>query len=184
MPGPPVARSSLALPSDPGPPLPGSPPPPAVPQPTCPICALQASPAHRAELELGRSALWLLRHHPLPAPLPGWLLLDARRHLSGPLAFSDAEAASWGLAVRAASLLVQQLCGCERVYAIAFGEGARHLHLHLIPRFASEPASEAWAVADLYRAMVAGTRPPAAPEHVAELVERGRALWADLRSPS
>lgn len=178
MPGPPVARSSLALPSDPGPPLPGSPPPPAVPQATCPICALQASPAHRAELELGRSALWLLRHHPLPAPLPGWLLLDARRHLSGPLAFSDAEAASWGLAVRAASLLVQQLSGCERVYAIAFGEGAPHLHLHLIPRHVDDPASAAWWVADLYRAVERGERPAADPVAVAAFVARGRDLLA------
>ena len=84
--------------------------------------------------------------------------------------------------MQAASRLVQDLTGCERVYAIAFGEGARHLHLHLIPRFAQEPASEAWRVADLYRSMVEGSRPPAAAEQVAALVERGRALWPDLRS--
>jgi 3-deoxy-manno-octulosonate cytidylyltransferase (CMP-KDO synthetase) len=49
------------------------------------------------------------------------------------------------------SALVRQLTGCERVYAIAFGEGALHLHVHLIPRQGSDPASEAWTVADLYR---------------------------------
>lgn len=62
------------------------------------------------------------------------------------------------------------------MYAIAFGEGAHHLHLHLIPRFGGESASEAWAVADIYRAVNAGTRPPADPSQVADLVDRGRAL--------
>jgi len=124
----------------------------------CAICRLHGDPAMASALELARSDLWLLRHHPLPAPLAGWLLLDARRHLAGPLAFTDQEAASWGLAVRAASQLVQLLTGCDRVYAIAFGEGAPHLHLHLIPRFAAEPASAAWAVADLYRAVERGDR--------------------------
>ena len=126
--------------------------------------------------EIGRGELWLLRHHPDPAPLAGWLLLDARRHLGGPLAFSDQEAEAWGSAVRHASQLVQQLTACERVYAIAFGEGAPHLHLHLIPRFAADPTSAAWSVADLYRAVVAGERPPADPERLRELVAQARLL--------
>ena len=143
----------------------------------CPICSLQANARLRADLELVRSEHWLLRHHPLPAPLPGWLVLDARRHLPGPLAFNDREATSWGLAVRSASQLVQQLTGCERVYAIAFGEGARHLHLHLIPRHADQPGSEAWAVADLYRQVAAGIGAPVAAERVASLVAQARRLW-------
>jgi diadenosine tetraphosphate (Ap4A) HIT family hydrolase len=141
----------------------------------CPICRLHGDAA-AAPLEILRSELWLLRHHPDPAPLAGWLLLDARRHLAGPLAFSDCEASGWGRAVREASQLVQRLTGCDRVYAIAFGEGAPHLHLHLIPRFAGEPASAAWSVADLYRAVQAGERAPADPARVRELVERARQL--------
>jgi diadenosine tetraphosphate (Ap4A) HIT family hydrolase len=141
----------------------------------CPICRLHGDPA-AADREIARGGLWLLRHHPDPAPLAGWLLLDARRHLAGPLAFSDREAFGWGQAVREASQLVQRLTGCERVYAIAFGEGAPHLHLHLIPRFADDPASAAWSVADLYRAVQAGERAPADPARVQELVERARRL--------
>jgi diadenosine tetraphosphate (Ap4A) HIT family hydrolase len=141
----------------------------------CSICRLHGDPA-AAAWEIARGGLWLLRHHPDPAPLAGWLLLDARRHLAGPLAFSDREASGWGQAVREASQLVQRLTGCERVYAIAFGEGAPHLHLHLIPRFADDPASAAWSVADLYRAVQAGERAPADPARVQELVERGRQL--------
>lgn len=116
----------------------------------------------------------MLRHHPDPAPLPGWFLLDSVRHLGGPADFNPEEAAAWGTAVQHASSLVRELTGCDRVYAIAFGEGAPHLHLHLIPRFAHDPHTSAWLVADHYRAVVAGERPAANPADVAELVQLAR----------
>lgn len=148
--------------------------------PDCPICRLHGDPEVVSAYEIARSDLWLLRHHPNPAPLAGWLFLDARRHLGGPLAFTDQEAAGWGRAVRAASQLVQRLTGCERVYAIAFGEGARHLHLHLIPRFGGDPDSTAWRVADLYREVEWGERAGADPVAVAELVARARQWLPEL----
>ena len=142
----------------------------------CAICQLHADPAARKGYEIHRSELWVLRHHPDPTPLAGWLLLDSRRHCSGPLDFSEVEASEWGGAVRDASRLVKQITGCERVYAIAFGEGAQHLHLHLIPRHLDEPATKAWAVADLYREMTSGNRAAADSAVVASLVERCRSL--------
>ena len=148
----------------------------------CGVCRLHQDPVATERYEISTGPLWILRHHPDPAPLAGWLLLDSQRHIGGPIAFNPDEASSWGGSVQQASLLVQRLTGCDRVYAIAFGEGAHHLHLHLIPRFAGESASEAWAVADIYRAVNAGTRPPADPSQVADLVDRGRALWPGLRS--
>ena len=142
----------------------------------CAICQLHADPVARERYEIHRSELWVLRHHPDPAPLAGWLLLDSRRHCSGPLDFSEAEASEWGSAVRDASRLVKQITGCDRVYAIAFGEGAQHLHLHLIPRHLDEPATKAWAVADLYREMTSGNRAAADSAVVASLVERCRSV--------
>ncbi|MBV2352104.1 diadenosine tetraphosphate hydrolase [Synechococcus sp. HK05] len=141
---------------------------------SCGVCDLHSASEARQRYEISRSPLWILRHHPDPAPFAGWLLLDARRHIGGPIQFSAQEAAAWGLAVQRAAQLVEALTGCDRVYAIAFGEGARHLHLHLIPRFGSEPASEAWKVADLCRAVQAGQRPAASPDAVRNLVERAR----------
>lgn len=129
-------------------------------------------------LLIGRCADFLLRHHPLPSPLLGWLLLDARRHVGGPVDFSPAEAAGFGVALQRASGLVRELTGCERVYALAFGEGARHLHLHLVPRHAGDPATEAWRVADLYREVVAGVRPAVEAAAVRELVGRARRAMA------
>ena len=142
----------------------------------CAICQLHLDPQAQERYEIQRSELWVLRHHPDPAPLPGWLLLDSLRHCSGPVDFTEAEASGWGSAVRDASDLVKQITGCERVYAIAFGRGAQHLHLHLIPRQLNEPASKAWAFADLYQDMDRGDRAAADPAAVAAMVKRCRSL--------
>jgi len=140
----------------------------------CGVCQLHQDPAAVARFEICRTRLWLLRHHPLPAPLPGWLLLDARRHLGGAADFRTEEAADFGPMLQRCTALVRQLSGCERVYAIAFGEGARHLHVHLIPRHSSDPLSEAWSVADLYRQVVDGRRAAASEAAVDALVRRAR----------
>ncbi len=155
----------------------------AAPPVECGVCLLHGFGASSAsQYEIARTGLWVLRHHPNPSPLLGWLFLDTLRHVGGPADFSPDEAAAWGPAVQQASQLVKQLTGCERVYAIAFGEGARHLHLHLIPRFGDDPATAAWAVADHYRSVDLGERPAADPAAVANLVERARSLARGLGS--
>jgi diadenosine tetraphosphate (Ap4A) HIT family hydrolase len=145
----------------------------------CGVCRIHAG-APGAELQIHHDDLWLLRHHPLPAPLPGWLVLDSLRHVGGPVEFDAAECADLGPMLRRCSALVRDLTGCERVYAIAFGEGARHFHLHLIPRHGADAATESWRVADLYRQVAAGERQAADPAAVLALVERARecaAAW-------
>lgn len=119
----------------------------------CAICAVHLDGGLTSSFEIARNSHWVLRHHANPVPRVGWLLLDSLRHLSGPIDFSDEEAASWGYAVRKASSIVKSVTGCDRVYAIAFGEGAQHLHMHLIPRFVLDPETKAWTVADLYRSV-------------------------------
>jgi diadenosine tetraphosphate (Ap4A) HIT family hydrolase len=136
-----------------------------------------------ADLLIGRFGPWLLRHHPLPSPLPGWLLLDTLRHVGGPCEFNAGEAAGFGAMLQRSSALVQELTGCGRVYSLAFGEGARHVHVHLVPRHGHDPATEAWKVADLYRAVAAGERPAADPSAVVELVLRARQRLAGWACP-
>ena len=88
--------------------------------------------------------------------------------------FDPAEARDWGVVVQRASLLVRKATGCERVYIIAFGEGAQHLHLHLIPRQIKEDSTKAWAVADHYRAVEQNLQPSADPNLVEEMVHNAR----------
>ena len=146
----------------------------------CAICALHRDEDHLKTHEIWRSDRWLLRHHPGPAPLTGWCLLDARRHCGGPMEFVPEEAREWGLVVQQASRLVQRVSGCERVYAIAFGEGARHLHLHLIPRVSGDARTTAWAVADLYRNVEEGRTIAASDAKVRDWMARARGMVPDL----
>ncbi len=111
-------------------------------------------------------------HHPAPAPLLGWLLLDLRLHLAGTIDFQPDQAASWWKAMQIGSGLVQRVTKCDRVYAIAFGEGAHHLHLHLIPRFQLDLNPTAWALDDHYRAVSNGHRSAVATVQIAEFVNQ------------
>lgn len=58
----------------------------------CGVCQQHNAPEQKLAYEISRGALWVLRHHPDPAPMVGWLLLDARRHLGGAAEFEPAEA--------------------------------------------------------------------------------------------
>ena len=70
---------------------------------------------------------------------PGWLFLELRRHVEGPMAMDGAEASELG------ALLVQLTAGIERatqaekVYVLAFGELFPHFHLLLAPRMPFAP---------------------------------------------
>ena len=142
----------------------------------CAICALHGDQAELTAHEVWRNELWLLRHHPRPAPLAGWCLLDSRRHCGGPINFAPEEAQDWGVVVQRAYQLVRTVTGCERGYAIAVGDGARHLHLHLIPRLADDPRTSAWKIADLYRDVEAGKVKAASTERVGDWLLRARVM--------
>ena len=140
----------------------------------CAICAIHDDRAGYGDLECHRGRRWIVRHHPLPAPIAGWAFLSTTRHVQGPADLDDAEAAGFGPALRLASRAVREATGCDRVYAIAFGQGAPHLHVHLVPRFDADEATRAWNVADHYRAVERGDRPAADPADVADMVARLR----------
>jgi len=146
--------------------------------PACDICRIHGDAARFGDLECHRGAHWLVRHHPLPSPLVGWTFLCAVRHVQGPADFTDAEADGFGRAMRAVSSAVRSITGCDRVYAIAFGQGAPHLHVHLVPRFDAEEGTRAWNVADWYRAVERGERPAADPAAVADFVRQLRSALA------
>ncbi len=142
----------------------------------CEICSLHNSNMHTDKWEVFRNNSWIIRHHPHPAPLLGWLLLDSYRHISGPIEFDEHESSSFGCMVRKASLLIRKLTDCDRVYCIAFGEGARHLHMHLIPRFGSDLSTAAWSVADHYRNVVKGLTESVPESEVSKFVTNARSL--------
>jgi diadenosine tetraphosphate (Ap4A) HIT family hydrolase len=116
-----------------------------------------------------------------PAPLAGWFLLDSVRCVRNPADFNAAEAASFGAVLQRVTRAVREACGVPRTYTIMFGEGAPHLHAHIVPRDPAEPDSCAWSVADLYRAVERGLRAPAPSEAVDAAVARVRSLLTGER---
>ena len=143
----------------------------------CNICLLHRNNEAKEKWEIGRNEFWVLRHHPTPSPLAGWFLLDSLRHIKGPIDFNTKESSTWGAEVQRASQLIQKVTHCERVYLIAFGEGAPHLHLHLIPRFNSDPKTNAWNVADYYRKISTGINAPASSKKMYEIIRESRKIW-------
>ncbi len=83
----------------------------------------------------------------------GWMLLDTVRHVQSPADFAADEAREFGAVLQASMGAVRDATGMPRVYVVMFGEGAAHLHAHLIPRDPERADTKAWAVADLYRAI-------------------------------
>ena len=148
----------------------------STPELACSVCKVHSNIEGIHKYEICRNQLWVLRHHPNPAPKVGWLLLDSLRHLGGPVDFQPEEAFAWGQALQNASKLVKELTQCNRVYSISFGEGARHLHLHLIPHYNSDSENKAWQVADLYRNISDGKKVPGNPEEIESLVRQAKLL--------
>ena len=136
----------------------------------CAVCNFEHPARRSPELVAWEDDHWIVRHHMLPAPLAGWFMLVSRRHLGGPADLSDAEAAAFGPAMRRVSQAIKAVTGAPKVYAIAFGEGAPHLHVHLVPRYADRADLAAWKLADVYRAVERGELPAADPDLVRKQV--------------
>lgn len=70
--------------------------------------------------------------------VPGWTMVATLRHAAGCWDLTDAEAAGFGLVMRALSAAIKIVTGAERVHMLAQGEFALHFHYLLIPRLPAE----------------------------------------------
>jgi len=125
-----------------------------------------------SDLIAWQSERWILRHHASPAPLLGWFMLDTRRHVASAADFDLAEEGEFAAVLAAAMRAIRTVVHAPRVYVIMFGEGAHHLHAHLIPRDPNCAGTSAWEIADWYRAVASGSCAPAAMDQVASVVVR------------
>lgn len=103
-----------------------------------------------ARRDLGESPLWdnILRTdhwdvvHAYNTSLPGWLVLVARRHIEAIGELTDEEAAELGVLLRRVSAILREVTGCVKTYVMQFAEaeGHSHVHFHIVPRMADQPA--------------------------------------------
>jgi len=123
--------------------------------PSCALCQSLHGPTARAPL--WEDAHWHVRAIDPPYGVAGWLILVPRKHTPGPAHMSDAEARSFGLILRYFEKALEEVTGALRIYTAALGEAVPHMHVHMVPRFASMPGdAKGWAVFDLQRRAQAG----------------------------
>ncbi len=137
----------------------------------CGVCEIHRNSGF-ADLVAWESERWILRHHASPAPMAGWFLLDTKRHVPSAADFHADEEGEFAVVLGAAMRAIRSAVDVPRVYVIMYGEGAQHLHAHLIPRDPSQVGTAAWEVADWYRAVETGKRTPAQASDIARAVKR------------
>lgn len=107
-----------------------------------------------------------------PVPIAGWMMVASKAHRSGIDAMTETEQGEFGRVLAAVAGAVRAVTQCERTYSITFNEAVRHLHMHVIPRFAAEPSTTSWALADCYRATMRGERAAASSEDAERVAQR------------
>lgn len=80
--------------------------------------------------------------HAYNTSLPGWLVLVARRHVAAVDELNNSEAVELGVLLWRASAALREITGCAKTYVMQFAEaeGHAHVHFHIVPRMADQPA--------------------------------------------
>ena len=100
--------------------------------------------------DAGQAPLWdaILRTehwdvvHSYNSELLGWIVLIPHRHIESLAGLNEAECQEMSTLIRQLSQALEQVTGCAKTYLMQFSEqaGHKHLHLHLVPRMADQPA--------------------------------------------
>jgi diadenosine tetraphosphate (Ap4A) HIT family hydrolase len=99
----------------------------------CPLCGREVHTDEPPGGWVYRDRWWSLGMLP-GVEVPGWLVLQARRHVEALWEIEDAGVAALGLVLSHASRALSDTLGAERVYLTAFGEGISHWHMLLAAR--------------------------------------------------
>ena len=110
----------------------------------CKTCALVA------QRDAGVAPLWDRIHRTAHwdvvdsynTSLLGWLVLVSRVHRDSIDELTEEEALELGVLIRKASIALKQLTGCVKTYVMQFAEDPDHphVHFHVVPRMAEQPA--------------------------------------------
>src|SRR3954469_2699206 len=93
--------------------------------------------------------LWFVSHHTGPYTDPGELILKTRRHCESLAELTASEAAALGRILTDSIGSLERVVVAERIYAVSFNEGGRHVPFLLLPRTADMPRGH--VISDLYR---------------------------------
>lgn len=96
----------------------------------CVICAR----AGDRKLIVFENEHWIVRHSN-ETNIPGYVLIEARRHFLDMSHATTRESATYGaLLAHTMSAVRRVVPDCERIYTFSLAEAVPHYHLHVIPR--------------------------------------------------
>lgn len=81
---------------------------------------------------------WIVRHS-RETNIPGYVLIESRRHYLDLADATDAESASLGPLMKSVISAVRAVTKPERVYTVTLAEAVPHMHIHVIPRTQAVP---------------------------------------------
>ncbi len=82
--------------------------------------------------------------HAFDSSLPGWLVVLPHEHVASLSELNPDAALELGPLLSRLSGALEQVTGCLKAYVLflAEAEGYAHVHLHVVPRMADQPAEE------------------------------------------
>ncbi len=125
--------------------------------PNCAICNASMDTSSVPGGIVYEDDLWLVHHVMSGRGVPGWMMVQTRRHVAGIAFFNDAEALSFGPTFRHLQKVLMEVTGALRIYTASMNESVPHFHCHVVPRYEAMPKNaKGWEVFDLFRASAAG----------------------------
>lgn len=108
---------------------------------SCHVCHENARPDLPPRERVVRTDHWRVAHA-FDTSLEGWLVLDALEHVEALDEMPEAAHVELGVLVGRLSRALREVTGCAKTYVMQFSEAAGfgHLHVHLVPRPADQPA--------------------------------------------
>lgn len=110
-------------------------------KPDCFACDQQSTSDLPPREDVVHTEHWRVAHA-FNSTLPGWLVLLPTRHVASFTELTPHAADELGGLVLRLSTALEAVTGCAKTYLMQFSEaeGFSHLHLHLVPRMADQPA--------------------------------------------
>jgi histidine triad (HIT) family protein len=101
------------------------------------------------DLLLAESPYTYVSHFPIEnssLPVLGYFLIEPKRHITSMADLSAAEAEDLGKFTVKLTALLEREMRAEQVYLFKIGDLVKHVHFHVLPRFADTP-KDFWGLA-------------------------------------
>jgi diadenosine tetraphosphate (Ap4A) HIT family hydrolase len=149
----------------------------------CLLCDPEAADREMRRVQVWEDDLWRLTVS-LFAEVPGFSVLEPKRHIPYIADLEGAEAQTFGPVMARVSSVLREVTSAEQVFVYVFGEGIAHLHVHLAPHREGDALNDIMVKGELVEQKelesgagyyVSKDYPPLPEDELAEVAERIRA---------